>query len=74
MKTQHKQLVNKTLTLIACTEVYQVGRNNTRDCLPVGTIFSRTGTGFQLPRPASVKLLVKMLRAWPGSGSVSTSM
>jgi len=39
MKTQHKQLVNKTLALIACTEVYQVGRNNTRDRLPVGTIF-----------------------------------
>jgi|GEM_PF-2162860 len=28
----------------------------------------------QLPRPASVKLLVKMLRTWPGSGEVSTSI
>jgi len=39
MKSQHKQLVNKTLALIAYTEVYQVGSNNTRDRIPVGTIF-----------------------------------
>src|SRR5947209_12501502 len=37
---------------------------------------SKSGTGpdSQFPRPASVKLLVKMLRSWSGSGSVSTSM